>query len=213
MNTIRCTMLPLYHFQTGSAKTLIIVWLVSLLFGKVAVAQQRQWVTLTNCQLVTTHELDADSFRVRSGTNEYNVRLYFVDAPESNLRYPERTREQAEYFGLTIDDTIKAGVAAAEACRKLLEQPFVVKTRWAVAGGRTREPRYYCIVEVGGTNLAELLVAQGWARTKGVVVTLPTGQKAQDYIETLLTLENKARQTGLGAWANSTKRRQQVKKE
>lgn len=27
-------------------------------------------------------------------------RLYFVDAPESALTYPERLQEQAEYFGI-----------------------------------------------------------------------------------------------------------------
>lgn len=194
-------------------KSVFAVCVVLLAIGNAVLAQPRQWIALTNCQLVTGQEFDADSFRIRSGTNQYNVRLYFVDAPESNLRYPDRVREQAEYFGLTIDDTIKAGIEAAEACRKLLEQPFVVKTRLAVAGGLTRDPRYYCIVEVGGTNLADLLVAQGWARTKGVMVTLPSGQKAQHYVEKLLTLENKARDSGLGAWANSTKRKQPTKPE
>jgi len=28
--------------------------------------------------------------------NEFLLRLYCVDAPETNLRYPERTREQSE---------------------------------------------------------------------------------------------------------------------
>lgn len=170
-------------------------------------AEPVAWVTLTNCELVTNQDFDADSFRIRTGTNQYNVRLYFVDAPEPNLRYPDRVREQAEYFGLTLDQTLKAGNAAAEAARELLQQPFVVRTRWAVAGGRTREPRFYCLVEVGGTNLAELLVAQGWARTKGTMVTLPTGQKAMDYVEKLRALETKACEAGLGAWANSTKRK------
>ena len=34
------------------------------------------------------------------------MRLYFVDAPETNPRYPERTREQAEYFGATLDQVM-----------------------------------------------------------------------------------------------------------
>lgn len=74
-------------------------------------AEPVAWVTLTNCELVTNQDFDADSFRIRTGTNQYNVRLYFVDAPEPNLRYPDRVREQAEYFGLTLDQTLKAGNA------------------------------------------------------------------------------------------------------
>jgi endonuclease YncB( thermonuclease family) len=58
-------------------------------------------VRLANCQYVANPSNDGDSFRVRSGTNEFIVRLYFVDAPETNLLYAERTREQSEYFGAT----------------------------------------------------------------------------------------------------------------
>ena len=147
---------------------------------------------------------NGDSFRVRSGTNGFNLRLYFVDAPEPNLRYPERTREQSEYFGVTLDDTIKAGIKAGETVRELLREPFVVRTRWATAAGRSKEPRYYGFVEVGGTNLAELLVAQGWTRTKGVMTALPSGEKAKAFADKLRALESKARAKQLGVWASST---------
>lgn len=145
----------------------------------------------------------ATAFEYGSGTNEFNLRLYFVDAPEPNLRYPDRTREQSEYFGVTLDDTIKGGVKAGETVRELLQQPFVVRTRWATAGGRSREPRYYGFVEVGGTNLAELLVAQSWARTKGVMTTLPSGEKSKAFADKLRALEAAAREKRLGVWANS----------
>ena len=86
---------------------------VTLLLSAVIVsgqgAERREWVTLTNCQLVASEYNDGDSFRIRSGTNEFIARLYFVDAPETNLRYAERTREQAEHFGVTLDETLKAG--------------------------------------------------------------------------------------------------------
>jgi endonuclease YncB( thermonuclease family) len=51
---------------------------------------------LTGCQYVARSANDGDSFRVRCADKEFTVRLYFVDAPETNLAYPERTREQPD---------------------------------------------------------------------------------------------------------------------
>jgi len=166
-------------------------------------AERREWVSLTHCQYVTAKDNDGDSFRVRCGVNEFNLRLYFVDAPETNLRYPERTREQSEYFGVTLDETLKAGAKARDAVQKMLREPFGVLTRWASAAGRGRETRYYAFVEVGGKSLAEVLVSQGLARIKGVFANLPTGEKAKAYVERLEGLEREARQKRLGLWASS----------
>jgi endonuclease YncB( thermonuclease family) len=177
--------------------------LLFLALGLGQAAERRDWVTFTNCQYVAGKDNDGDSFRVRSGTNEFNVRLYFVDAPEPNLRYPERTREQSEYFGATLDDTYKAGIKAGEIVRDLLREPFVLQTRWASAAGRAKEPRYYVFIQVGGRQLAELLVSQGWARTKGLFANLPTGERSKVFVEKLQTLEAEARQKRLGIWATS----------
>jgi endonuclease YncB( thermonuclease family) len=166
-------------------------------------AERRAWVTLTDCQYVAAKDNDGDSFRVGCGTNEFNLRLYFVDAPETNLRYPERTREQSEYFGVTLDETMKGGAKARDTVREILRHPFVVRTRWATAAGRAKETRYYALVEVGGKSLAEVLVSQGLARTKGVSPNLPTGEKAKAYVETLEKLEREARQKRLGIWATA----------
>lgn len=170
-------------------------------------AERRQWVTLTNCQYVAAKDNDGDSFRVRSGTDEFTVRLYFVDTPETNLRYPDRTREQSEYFGVTLDETVKAGAKARDAVREMLGEPFVVCTRWARAAGRSSEPRYYGFVEVGGKSMAELLVARGLARIKGVYPNLPSGEKAKAYVEKLEALAREARQKRLGIWATSTEKK------
>lgn len=163
-------------------------------------AERREWVTFTNCHYVATKDGDGDSFRVRSGTNEFNVRLYFVDTPETNLRYAERNREQAEHFGVTLDETVRVGVKAKEVTRTLLQQPFTVRTRWASAAGGGREPRYYSFVDIGTNSLAGLLVAQGWARTKGVTATIP-GQNSKDFAAKLRKLEAEAQQRRLGVWA------------
>ena len=171
--------------------------------GPGSAAERREWVSLTHCQYVVDKDNDGDSFRVCCGSNEFKLRLYFVDTPEANLRYPERTREQSEHFGVTLDETLKAGAKARDTVQALLREPFDVATRWASAAGRSRETRYYGLVEVGGKSLAEVLLSQGLARTKGVSATLPTGEKARAYMEKLERLEREAQRKRLGIWAGS----------
>jgi endonuclease YncB( thermonuclease family) len=147
---------------------------------------------------------DGDSFRVRCGEREFVARLYYVDAPETNLKQAERTHEQSLHFGITLDETMKAGVKAKDRVKELLQKPFVIRTRWATAGGRGREPRYYVLIEMEDKRLAEILVSEGLAQTKGVAAKLPTGEKASVYKEKLQGLEADAREKKLGAWAMST---------
>lgn len=184
----------------------LLALLLSVAFTQGWAAERREWVTLTNCQYVAGKDNDGDSFRVRCGTNEFIARLYFVDAPETNLKYPERTREQSEHFGVTLDETMKAGVTAKDMVREFLREPFVVNTRWVTAGGRSKEVRYYVLIEAGGKNLAEALVSQGLARTKGVTAKLPAGEKSKVYVDRLETLEREARQKRLGVWTSSTEK-------
>ncbi|MGE3538211.1 MAG: thermonuclease family protein [Candidatus Tectimicrobiota bacterium] len=147
---------------------------------------------------------DGDSFHVQCGAHTFVARLYFVDAPEATLRYPDRTREQSEYFGVTLDETLRAGRQATAVVRQLLRQPFVLWTREASAGGRTRVPRYYSFVEVASQDLAALLVGQGLARTKGVIATGPHGIPARQVRQKLWALERQAQQQQRGIWATST---------
>lgn len=182
---------------------LLLGLLLSVAFRQSWAAERREWVTLTNCQYVAGKDNDGDSFRVRCGTNEFIARLYFVDAPETNLQYPERTREQSEHFGVTLDETMKAGRTARDMVREFLQEPFVVYTRWADAAGRGKESRFYVLVEAGGKSLSEALVSQGLARTKGVIANLPTGEKSKAYVGKLEALEREARQKRIGIWASS----------
>ena len=158
---------------------------------------------LTDCQYVESKDNDGDSFHVRSGDKEFTVRLYFVDAPETNLKQAERTHEQSLHFGITLDETMKAGVKAKERVQELLQKPFVVMTQWANAAGRGRESRYNCLVEVDGESLAEILVSEGLARTKGVPHVLPTGEKSKSYVARLNAMEQEAKEKRLGAWATA----------
>ena len=92
-------------------------WLLVLAFflfnaGQVRAKPHKEWARLTDCQYVDSKGNDDDSFHVRCGDKEFTVCLYFVDAPETNLVYAERTREQSLHFGITLDETMKAGVKA-----------------------------------------------------------------------------------------------------
>ena len=166
-------------------------------------ADRKAWVRLTDCQYVERTYNDGDSFHVQCGEQEFVVRLYFVDAPEATLRYPDRTREQSEYFGVTLNETLRAGRHATRLVHERLQTPFVVWTRWASAAGRTKTPRYYGFVEIEGQSLAELLVSEGVARTKGVMATGPTGVPAHVVRDTLQALERTAREHKRGIWATS----------
>ena len=166
-------------------------------------AERRSWTTLTDCEYMSSKDNDGDSFRVRCNTNEFVLRLYFVDAPETTLTYPERVRQQSEHFGITLDATLKAGIKARERAKRLLQEHFVVITRWAIAAGRGREPRYYGIVEVDGKSLAEVLIKEGLAQAKGIAPSPPTGEKSGAYRERLQALEREAHRQRTGAWAGA----------
>lgn len=188
--------------QTRPSYRTIIIALLFCVVGQTWAAE-KEWVTLTDCQYVDSRDNDGDSFRVHCGEKEFRTRLYFVDAAETNLTYAERTREQSLHFGVTLDETMKAGVKAKERVRALLQKPFVLRTVWATAAGRGREARYYVLIEVDRKSLAETLVSEGLARVKGVRHVLPDGEKSSSYVDRLTALEQEARQKRLGAWSTT----------
>ena len=187
-----------------SARRLIVPFLLAVLAGQVVAADKREWVTLTDWQYIDALDNDGDSFRMRSGDKGFVARLYYADVPETNLKRGERTHEQALHFGITLDETMKAGEKAKERVRQLLQKPFVAQTRWATAGGQGVEPRYYVIVMIGEKSLAEILISEGLAWPKGIAAKLPSGEKSKDYMRRLSELEAQAREKKLGAWATST---------
>ena len=164
-----------------------------------------KWDTLNGCRLLAQEYRDGDSFHVRYGNREFIFRLYFVDAPETDRSFPDRNREQCDYFGVTEKENLEAGKAARDLIVDLLRKPFVVVTRWQNAMGRSALPRYYAVLMVGGKDLAEILVSQGLARAKGALATLPNGERAKDHMEKLRRLEAQARTERRGVWAHSKK--------
>ena len=162
----------------------------------------RPFERLERCSLIPNEANDGDSFHVRAKGKEYIFRLYFVDTPETENRFPERVQAQAKYFGITPDEAIRIGkIAAAFTRDKLAPKTFTVYTRWQDARGESRLPRYYALVVVEDKQLAELLVANGLARVFGQPANLPTGMHASAFEASLRTLEAKAKQNHLGAWS------------
>jgi endonuclease YncB( thermonuclease family) len=171
----------------------------------VAAAERKQWQQFTQCRYVEKKYNDGDSFRVNCDGREFVLRLYYVDAPETDLSNGVRVGEQRAYFGVTIEDVLATGERATKRVREILQEPFAVTTRWANAAGRSAEPRFYGFVDVGEKRLIEVLLAEGLVRTKGVVANLPTGEKSKVYLERLRDIERQAKDQKRGAWAHSKK--------
>ena len=171
--------------------------------GQAFAADRKEWSTFTGCSYVSHKNNDGDSFHVRCGADEFVLRLYFVDTPETNMTYGNRTQEQAAHFGATLDDTLKAGATARLFVRDALQKPFAVLTRKAYAQGAARDPRYYGMVLVNGKGLDEMLVLAGLARVKGVSVNIPGGEKSRARSQRLLVLEEHAKAKRRGLWAHT----------
>ena len=135
-------------------------------------APSAAWVTLNGCKFMTEELSDGDSFHIKYGQREFIFRLYFVDAPETDGTLKDRIQEQSKYFGVTREQILKTGETAKEFTAERLKKDFNVTTRWQIAMGRSRLPRYYAQIDVGGNDLAELLVSHGLARVKGAVAIL-----------------------------------------
>lgn len=146
---------------------------------------------------------DGDSFYVKFGPRELLFRLYFVDAPETDESVKDRIRQQCEYFGVTREELLKAGEDAKKFTAAWLKKPFIVRTRWDDAQGRSRVQRHYALIDIGGQDLAEMLVSRGWARAKGKIAILPDGTKAGDHMKKLEKLEAEAKAKRNGIWAAS----------
>lgn len=163
--------------------------------------QEPKWEVLSGCRLVTNQVVDGDSFHVLHKDREYIFRLYFVDAPESDAALKDRVEDQAAFFGISKSDIPRAGLLASRFTReKLTGQDITIITRWQNAMGRSSLARFYCVVMVKGENLAELLVANGLGRIKGLRANWPDGPRSATFISKLQNLELDARGKQRGVW-------------
>lgn len=181
-----------------------IAWILVLLTGSLfeASASAASWETWEECTLVDHPSNDGDSFRVvkKGGNYPYILRLYFVDTPETEERFPERVQAQADYWGISSDASVAAGHRATTWTTRALKRPFTVITRKEVARGTSDKNRYYAAIKTEKGWLAEGLVSAGWARVYGQETEVPGLPRKEVYWARLRALERKAKSERVGCW-------------
>lgn len=162
------------------------------------IGRENGWTVLEGCRLLRTSANDGDSFHVRHEGKEFIFRLYYVDAPETSMAYPDRVEDQARYFRLEPADTVRLGKEAkAFSDRVLSAAPFTVVTKWEDAMGNSRLPRYYGFVITAQGDLDELLAAEGLVRIYGMRTSSGLGSRKSSELK---KLEAAARHEQAGAW-------------
>jgi len=163
------------------------------------IGEEKGWTALENCKLLRRSGNDGDSFHVSHDGKEYIFRLYYVDAPETSMDFPDRVEEQARYFDLDDSDTVQLGKDAAKFTHKILSAaPFTVVTKWEDARGNSRLTRQYAFVITDQGDLDELLAAEGLVRLYGM--RIDGGFGSRKYSE-LKEIEREAKREKVGAWA------------
>ena len=162
----------------------------------VASAGASGWETIAGCRLLTDRYFDGDSFEVRGGGRQKIFRLYAVDAPETDRKFPQRVKDQSRHFKVSQKLVLEGGERAKELAASLLAQPFTVETRWTDARGESGKPRYFAKITLSdGSDLATRLVEAGLARNFG----MREGVTAA-YLSRLAKADESARAQKRGLW-------------
>jgi len=177
-----------------------------------APAKVRGYDVFRDARLVDRDGNDGDSFMVRAGGREFELRLYFVDAPESYLsdRYENQQRRVADQArdlgGISPEEAVAVGKAAKKFVKEQLSgKTFTVYTYWEeVYDGE----RYYGFVEFAdGSDLGTRLVEAGLARihtkgpgTKEKPVPTPDGVTFFQARDKLESIERQAQRAKRGVW-------------
>ena len=164
------------------------------------------WITLQGGHYLTKRPNDGDSFHVSVEGHEYIFRLYFVDAPEISAEFRDRVEEQAKYFGVTVDQVLEVGDLAKQFTREKLTEPFLVRTCWEDAGGRSRMQRFYAFVQTRTGDLGEQLVENGLARSHPATAKPEGLTSAAAEWQKLMALEQKAKREKVGGWGANENR-------
>ena len=194
----------IWTVKLSHVRNKIAVFAVAILWAAVvdvgARGESKDWIVLENCRLIPNPANDGDSFHVSAGTKEYILRLYLVDAPETDEMTPGRLVEQAKYFGIGVPQTIEVGQAAKEFTREKLSQPFIAFTHMSDALGQSRLERFYAFVETKEGDLGEQLVRNGLARIHGFKAAPPGLRNSRVELAKLQQFEDAARQERIGGW-------------
>jgi competence ComEA-like helix-hairpin-helix protein len=180
--------------------------LLALLVGQaiaISAFASSPWVTLQGGHYLAKRSNDGDSFHVSVAGHEYIFRLYFIDAPETTAEFRDRVEEQAIYFGVTVDQVLQIGDLAKHFVREKLSEPFLVRTCWEDAGGRSRLQRFYAFVQTRNGDLGEQLVENGLARIHAGTARPEGLHSAGAEWQTLVSLERRAKKEKVGGWGTN----------
>ena len=166
-------------------------------------ADGEPWSVFKNATLISNPYNDGDSFHVRADGRHKILRLYFVDAAETDDSIPDRLAEQAAYWGVDDARALKLGAEAKAFSAAFMRKGFTVYTRGEDAMGRSDRKRYFAMIKVGDVYLSKALVRAGLARRYGQMVETPDGKSARAYKADLATTEREARRKKVGGWAGS----------
>ena len=169
-----------------------------------------EYQILRGCVLADDKDNDGDSFRVRHGSDEHVLRLYFVDCPEKRRHQynGERIHEQAQYFKINDDAAIQTGLAAKDFTLKLLgKAPFDVATKWEEVYSSERFYAFVMLPSESGKSsgqryLCEALIEQGLGRIHTKGADLPTGTPWRKFRDHLRDVEARAKSAGKGGWGH-----------
>lgn len=177
-----------------------------------APAKVRGYDVFRDARFVDRDGNDGDSFMVRAGGRDFELRLYFVDAPESYLsdRYENQQRRVADQArdlgGISPEEAVAVGKAAKKFTKEQLSgKTFTVYTYWEeVYDG----DRFYGFVELAdGGDLGTRLVEEGLARihtkgpgTKEKPVPAPDGATFFQARDKLESIERQAQRAKRGVW-------------
>lgn len=164
------------------------------------------WVTLQGGHYLIKRPNDGDSFHISVEGHEYIFRLYFIDAPETSGEFRDRVEEQAKHFGVTVDQVLEVGDLAKQFAREKLTEPFLIRTCWEDAGGRSRMQRFYAFVQTRTGDLGEQLVENGLARAHSGTARPEGLTSAAAEWQKISALEEKAKREKVGAWGANDNR-------
>lgn len=171
--------------------------------GSRAASPAQGWEVLEDCRLVADKYFDGDSFHVQHGSRALIVRLYFVDAPETDATLGDRVKRQAAYYHVTEAAVLRGGRAAKELTERFLSKPFRVITRRQAAPGASRDVRYYGIVAQEGKRLDAALVEAGLGAPTSPAADYPDAAGGLLMGRELRALQAKAARERLGLWQDS----------
>ncbi|MGJ8678632.1 MAG: thermonuclease family protein [Akkermansiaceae bacterium] len=165
---------------------------------------------LENCTLKDHYGNDGDSFHVTTPKGDHELRLYYVDAPESSARkyrdgntnYERIAQQGAAMGGLSQEETTQIGMAAKSFVKKLLTgKTFRVATVWESVYNSRRSYAYILVPYEGQERyLHELLVAHGLGRIHTKPYMLPDSTASSRHKKHLYQVEKYAQKMRYGAW-------------